>query len=64
MFSYFCCRFFDALLAKERRGRPFRFRPSLSYNVDHMEFLCPLCECISNTVIPIVPALSSLSKDR
>ncbi|XP_063428523.1 E3 ubiquitin-protein ligase UBR2-like isoform X1 [Mytilus trossulus] len=56
-------RFFDALLAKERRGRPFRFRPSLSYNVDNSEFLCPLCECISNTVIPIVPVLSSLCKE-
>ncbi|KAJ8313258.1 hypothetical protein KUTeg_009175 [Tegillarca granosa] len=52
-------RFFDAILAKERR-RPLRFRPSLSYNVDQMEFLCPLCECINNTVIPLVPSLPTL----
>ncbi|KAL5008356.1 hypothetical protein ScPMuIL_013937 [Solemya velum] len=52
-------RYFDAIVAKERR-RPLRFRHSFSYDIDKSEFLCPLCECISNTVIPIVPPLSTL----
>ncbi len=56
-------RFFDAIVVKERR-RPFRFRHHYSYDIEKNEFLCPLCETLSNTVIPIVPHLSSLTKDR
>lgn len=52
-------RFFDAVVMRERR-RPIRFRSNLSYSIDHNEFLCPLCESISNTVIPVVPSLPSL----
>ncbi|XP_021345433.1 E3 ubiquitin-protein ligase UBR2-like isoform X2 [Mizuhopecten yessoensis] len=55
-------RFFDAVVMKERR-RPIRFRSNLSYNIDQNEFLCPLCESISNTVIPVVPSLPSLIQD-
>lgn len=52
-------RYFDAIAAKERR-RPFRFRNACSYNIEKLEFLCPLCAAISNTVIPMLPPLSTL----
>ncbi|XP_064603615.1 E3 ubiquitin-protein ligase UBR2-like isoform X2 [Liolophura sinensis] len=55
-------RLFDSILAKERR-RPLRIRHHLSYDIDKLEFLCPLCECLSNTVIPLVPPLATLSSD-
>ena len=49
-------KFFESVLAKERR-RPLRYGRHVSFDVDKNEFLCPLCECLSNTVIPILPAL-------
>lgn len=54
-------KFFDSVLAKERR-RPLRYGRHVSFDVDKNEFLCPLCECLSNTVIPILPPLT-LDKD-
>nr|XP_056709117.1 E3 ubiquitin-protein ligase UBR2 isoform X1 [Euleptes europaea] len=47
-------RYFDAVQAKEQR-RQQRLRVHTSYNVENGEFLCPLCECLSNTVIPLLP---------
>ncbi|XP_030044779.1 E3 ubiquitin-protein ligase UBR2-like, partial [Microcaecilia unicolor] len=47
-------RYFDAVQAKEQR-RQQRLRVHTSYDVENGEFLCPLCECISNTVIPLLP---------
>ncbi|XP_013779486.1 E3 ubiquitin-protein ligase UBR2-like [Limulus polyphemus] len=47
-------KFFEAVVAKERR-RPVRYGRHVSYNVDKQEFLCPLCGCLSNTVIPLMP---------
>ncbi|XP_048259504.1 E3 ubiquitin-protein ligase UBR2-like isoform X2 [Haliotis rufescens] len=55
-------RYFDNVMNKERR-RPLRFRHSYSYDIDKMEYLCPLCEGLSNTVIPIVPPLVSMLAD-
>ncbi|XP_076464873.1 E3 ubiquitin-protein ligase UBR2-like isoform X2 [Babylonia areolata] len=55
-------RFFQNIVNKERR-RPIRFRQNSSYDVDKMEYLCPLCEGLSNTVIPIIPHLSTLQRD-
>ncbi|GAB1601270.1 E3 ubiquitin-protein ligase UBR2-like isoform X2 [Argonauta hians] len=52
-------RYFDAITAKERR-RSFRYRNTCSYNIEKLEFLCPLCGAISNTVIPLLPPLSTL----
>ncbi|XP_048736873.2 E3 ubiquitin-protein ligase UBR2-like isoform X4 [Ostrea edulis] len=51
--------FFQAILVKERR-RLSRIPHSLSYNIVQLEYLCPLCESLSNTVIPLVPALHTL----
>lgn len=50
----FLCRYFEAVQLKERR-RQQRLRGHNSYDVYNGEFLCPLCECLSNTVIPLLP---------
>lgn len=55
-------KFFDSVLKKERR-RPLRFGRHISFDVDKNEFLCPLCECLSNSVIPLVPSMTSLIQD-
>ncbi|XP_034092509.1 E3 ubiquitin-protein ligase UBR2-like isoform X1 [Gymnodraco acuticeps] len=47
-------RYFEAVQVKEQR-RQQRLRGHTSYDVEHGEFLCPLCECLSNTVIPLLP---------
>uniref|UniRef100_A0A8C4YW10 E3 ubiquitin-protein ligase n=1 Tax=Gadus morhua TaxID=8049 RepID=A0A8C4YW10_GADMO len=47
-------RYFEAVQAKEQR-RQQRLRVHTSYDVENGEFLCPLCECLSNTVIPLLP---------
>ncbi|XP_075902159.1 E3 ubiquitin-protein ligase UBR2 isoform X1 [Nelusetta ayraudi] len=47
-------RYFEAVQLKERR-RQQRLRGHNSYDVYNGEFLCPLCECLSNTVIPLLP---------
>uniref|UniRef100_A0A452U648 E3 ubiquitin-protein ligase n=1 Tax=Ursus maritimus TaxID=29073 RepID=A0A452U648_URSMA len=41
-------RYFDSVQAKEQR-RQQRLRLHTSYDVENGEFLCPLCECLSNT---------------
>ncbi|CAG9856266.1 unnamed protein product [Phyllotreta striolata] len=51
--------FFETLMIKEHR-RPYRLRHPASFDVDKQEFLCPLCECLSNTVLPLIPPLSTL----
>nr|DBA27212.1 TPA: hypothetical protein GDO54_011378 [Pyxicephalus adspersus] len=52
-------RYFDAVQMKEQR-RQQRLRVHTSYDVENGEFLCPLCECLSNTVIPMLPPPRSL----
>ncbi|XP_066252750.1 E3 ubiquitin-protein ligase UBR2 isoform X1 [Euwallacea similis] len=52
-------KFFDNVMVREHR-RPYRLRHPSSFDVDKQEFLCPLCECLSNTVLPVVPSLSKL----
>lgn len=52
-------KFFESVLRKEQR-RPLRFGRHTSFEVDKNEFLCPLCERLSNGVIPLVPPLTSL----
>uniref|UniRef100_A0A665WWI0 E3 ubiquitin-protein ligase n=1 Tax=Echeneis naucrates TaxID=173247 RepID=A0A665WWI0_ECHNA len=47
-------RYFEAVQLKEQR-RQQRLRGHTSYDVENGEFLCPLCECLSNTVIPLLP---------
>ena len=52
-------RYFENVLTKENR-RPYRLRQPSSFDVEKQEYLCPLCECLSNTVLPLLPALSNL----
>lgn len=55
--TYACalvCRYFEEVQLKEQR-RQQRLRGHNSYDVENGEFLCPLCECLSNTVIPLLP---------
>ncbi|XP_028846030.1 E3 ubiquitin-protein ligase UBR2 isoform X2 [Denticeps clupeoides] len=59
MHSHCWQRYFEAVQAKEQR-RQQRLRVHTSYDVENGEFLCPLCECLSNTVIPLLP-LSKIS---
>uniref|UniRef100_A0A8C3G3V9 E3 ubiquitin-protein ligase n=1 Tax=Cyclopterus lumpus TaxID=8103 RepID=A0A8C3G3V9_CYCLU len=47
-------QYFEAVQLKEQR-RQQRLRGHTSYDVENGEFLCPLCECLSNTVIPLLP---------
>lgn len=54
-------RHFDMILAKENR-RPYRLRHSLSFDVHKNEYLCPLCEGLCNTVIPLLPPISSFTE--
>ncbi|KAM4607650.1 LOW QUALITY PROTEIN: E3 ubiquitin-protein ligase UBR2 [Polymixia lowei] len=51
-------RYFEAVQAKEQR-RQQRLRVHTSYDVENGEFLCPLCECLSNTVTPLLPQTHS-----
>ncbi|KAG4075561.1 hypothetical protein HA402_003386 [Bradysia odoriphaga] len=48
--------YFDNEVLKENR-RPNRNRSPGSFIIDKKEFLCPLCRCLSNAVLPITPAL-------
>uniref|UniRef100_A0A452U620 E3 ubiquitin-protein ligase n=1 Tax=Ursus maritimus TaxID=29073 RepID=A0A452U620_URSMA len=54
-------RYFDSVQAKEQR-RQQRLRLHTSYDVENGEFLCPLCECLSNTVIPLLLNISDQPK--
>uniref|UniRef100_A0A8C7F267 E3 ubiquitin-protein ligase n=1 Tax=Oncorhynchus kisutch TaxID=8019 RepID=A0A8C7F267_ONCKI len=64
MHSHCWQRYFEAVQAKEQR-RQQRLRVHTSYDVGNGEFLCPLCECLSNTVIPLLPrTMGSSSCDQ
>lgn len=54
-------KYFDNVMVKEHR-RPYRLRHPASFDVDKQEFLCPLCECLSNTILPLIPTLSSIQQ--
>ncbi|XP_058518892.1 E3 ubiquitin-protein ligase UBR2 isoform X5 [Ochotona princeps] len=56
-------RYFDSVQAKEQR-RQQRLRLHTSYDVENGEFLCPLCECLSNTVIPLLLPPSNIFNRR
>ncbi|XP_055680876.1 E3 ubiquitin-protein ligase UBR1 [Lutzomyia longipalpis] len=48
--------YFNNEVQKETR-RPYRNRSPASFDTDKKEFLCPLCRCLSNTVIPLASSL-------
>ena len=47
--------FYSSVVARERRA--LRLRQFISVDIARREFLCPLCGCISNTVLPVMPSL-------
>lgn len=49
--------YFNAVVKRET-GRPNRNSRHLSFDLEKNEILCPLCECISNATIPILPSHS------
>lgn len=46
--------YFDAIVKRET-SRPNRNSRRISFELEKNEILCPLCECISNATIPILP---------
>ncbi|KAJ8971803.1 hypothetical protein NQ317_010778, partial [Molorchus minor] len=53
-------KYFENIMVREHR-RPYRLRHPASFDVDKQEFLCPLCECLSNTVLPLIPPLNGIN---
>ncbi|XP_046403527.1 E3 ubiquitin-protein ligase UBR2 isoform X2 [Ischnura elegans] len=61
MHAYCWQKYYNSVLLRENR-RPYRLRQPASFDVENKEFLCPLCECLSNTVLPLVPTVPRSSK--
>lgn len=59
MHSHCWEKYFENVLHKETR-RPYRLRQSVSFDIEKQEFLCPLCECLSNTPFPLIPPIGTL----
>lgn len=51
-------KYFENEALKETR-RPNRTRSPGTFHIEKKEFLCPLCRCLSNVVLPIPTALSN-----
>ncbi|KAL4703355.1 hypothetical protein ACJJTC_013121 [Scirpophaga incertulas] len=47
-------KYVDNVLDKENR-RPYRLRQPAAFDVEKKEYLCPLCERLCNTALPLVP---------
>lgn len=56
-------RYYNSIASHDQR-RTLRMRSTANYDIERNEFLCPLCQTLSNTVIPVLPSLRSLSRDR
>lgn len=39
-------------------------RGSSNFDIERNEFLCPLCQTLSNTVIPVLPSLRTFTRER
>ncbi|MPC24345.1 E3 ubiquitin-protein ligase UBR2 [Portunus trituberculatus] len=50
-------KYFDDVVTKERR-RPYRYRQNMSFDIEKSEFLCPLCEALCNTALPLLPGVT------
>ena len=46
--------YFDDVLSRERR-KPHRNRQVMSFDIEKNEYLCPLCESLCNTALPLMP---------
>ncbi|XP_045481079.1 E3 ubiquitin-protein ligase UBR1 [Harmonia axyridis] len=56
-------QYYEHVTSREHR-RPYRLRHPASFDVDKQEYLCPLCECLSNTALPIIPSVNTLQPKR
>lgn len=56
-------RYHSSITSQDYR-RTLRMRGSSNYDVDRNEFLCPLCQTLSNTVIPVLPSLRTFTRER
>ncbi|KFB52247.1 ubiquitin ligase E3 alpha [Anopheles sinensis] len=54
-------KYFKNEVVKENR-RPYRNRMPILFDVEKQEFLCPLCRCLSNCLLPLVPHLDGILK--
>lgn len=54
-------KYFENVFNKENR-RPSRSVMPTVYDVEKDEYLCPLCESLSNTVLPLIPPLHTLQQ--
>lgn len=61
MHVYCFKQYFENEKSKESR-RPYRNRTPVLFDVEKNEFLCPLCRFLSNSVLPLVPALPTLNE--
>ncbi|CAG5053999.1 unnamed protein product [Parnassius apollo] len=52
-------KYVDAVRDKEKI-RPYRLRQPAAFDVEKKEYLCPLCERLCNTALPLLPAPSLL----
>jgi len=57
-------KFFDSLVVKERDRTINLMTKNMNFDVSNGEFLCPICERISNTVLPLIPSVTQLKKKQ
>ncbi|XP_026318050.1 E3 ubiquitin-protein ligase UBR1 [Hyposmocoma kahamanoa] len=50
-------KYVDSVMDKENR-RPYRLRQPAAFDVEKKEYLCPLCERLCNTALPLLPGPS------
>ncbi|XP_045778692.1 E3 ubiquitin-protein ligase UBR1 isoform X1 [Maniola jurtina] len=48
-------KYVDGVMDKEKL-RPYRIRQPTAFDVEKKEYLCPLCERLCNTALPLLPA--------
>ncbi|CAF0909766.1 unnamed protein product [Adineta ricciae] len=56
-------KYHNSITSQDHR-RALRIRGSANYDTDRNEFLCPLCQTLSNTIIPVLPALRTFARER
>jgi hypothetical protein len=55
--------YYNSAISQENR-RALRTRSSANYDIERNEFVCPLCQTLSNTIIPVLPPLRSLTREK
>lgn len=58
---YECWQGYFNAVVKRETSRPNRNSRHISFELEKNEILCPLCECISNATIPIIPSYTNNS---